>query len=1031
MTIVPFSFVRPILLAAFAFAALASARAQEWIWQGDKPGEKDVRFFRKEFRLGDAPEKAILTVACDNAATVYLDGKEVGSNDNWNEPSVIDVSKLLKAGQHVLAVRAENKGSAAGLIARLDVAAPSNKKQTVVTDASWTVSDKETPGWNKLEASPVGMVAATSLGKAGVQPWGNVFAAAAGAGRSARPPRAAGQATPAESLTVADGFKVELLRSSQPGEGSWVSMTVDPKGRLIVSPQDKEPMLRFTIGKDGKIAKMETIDTTVRGAMGLLYAFDSLFVNGMGPDGYHLYRLRDTNNDDKFDSVELLRKWKGGPGEHGSHGIVLGPDKKLYIVCGNFVDVPDDILSSSPHKNYRDDLVLPRMEDGNGFGAGRKPPGGFVVRMDPDGKNAELFASGQRNTYDIAFNTDGELFGFDSDMEWDWGTPWYRPTRIYHIVSGADQGFREGSGKWPEYYPDSLPAAVNIGIGSPTGVKFGAGAKKFPKKYQEACYALDWSYGRIIAAHLTPNGASYGGTFENFVVGKPLNVTDLEVGADGAMYFTIGGRKTQGGLYRITYTGSSPEKKVQTAAVKPAGNPAKARELRHRLEAFHGKQNPKALDFAWPHLDSEDRSIRYAARIAVESQPVTQWQERALDESLKRAGLTALLALARYGERAVQTKLLTALGRFPASELSEQEKLDALRVLEVSFSRMGRPEDEVARDVIKALEEIYPAKSWALNRELSQLLIYLDAPGILKKTLDLRDAAGTQEEQLHYMVALRNVKAGWSVEDRQRYFAWFQSRPKTEDGGPTYPGGASYFISRKTQHPEQTVQWFKDVGREYGDGASFNNFLKNLRKAAMDNLSDSERTELAGLLGDVPAPASTKPKKEHKFVREWKTAELLGDLDRVGKGRNFENGREAFAAAQCFQCHRFGNEGGAIGPDITAVSSRFARKDVLESIIEPSKVVSEQYQNITVVKKDGDDVTGRLVEETDAKLVLVPNQLTGEKVDVKKSDIASRAPSKLSPMPEGLVNVLTKEDLLDLMAYLESGGRREHAAFVK
>ena len=138
-----------------------------------------------------------------------------------------------------------------------------------------------------------------------------------------------------------------------------------------------------------------------------------------------------------------------------------GEDKKLYIVCGNFVDEPDDILPTSPHKNYRDDLVLPRMEDGRGFGAGRKPPGGYVVRLDSDGKNAELFASGQRNTYDIGFNLDGELFGFDSDMEWDWGSPWYRPTRVHHIVSGADHGFREGSAKWPEYYEDSLPAAVN------------------------------------------------------------------------------------------------------------------------------------------------------------------------------------------------------------------------------------------------------------------------------------------------------------------------------------------------------------------------------------------------------------------------------------------------------------------------------------------------------------------------------------------------------------------------------------------
>lgn len=91
----------------------------------------------------------------------------------------------------------------------------------------------------------------------------------------------------------------------------------------------------------------------------------------------------------------------------------------LYAVCGNFTVVPKDLAPSSPHRNYGDDLALKRMEDGNGFGAGAKPPGGYVVRMDLDG-NADGFVGGQRNTYDIGFNADGELFGFDSDMEWDW-----------------------------------------------------------------------------------------------------------------------------------------------------------------------------------------------------------------------------------------------------------------------------------------------------------------------------------------------------------------------------------------------------------------------------------------------------------------------------------------------------------------------------------------------------------------------------------------------------------------------------------
>jgi putative heme-binding domain-containing protein len=291
---------------------------------------------------------------------------------------------------------------------------------------------------------------------------------------------------------------------------------------------------------------------------------------------------------------------------------------------------------------------------------------------------------------------------------------------------------------------------------------------------------------------------------------------------------------------------------------------------------------------------------------------------------------------------------------------------------------------------------------------------------VVKQVLDLRDGAATQEEQLHYMVELRNVKTGWTLEERKRYFGWFANRP----------GGTSYFAGRSTKHTDQMVQWFKDVDRDYSDGASFNNFLKNLRLAAVQSLGDSEKSALATFLDVAPITAA-QPRREHKFVREWKTSDVLGDLDRAGQGRSFENGREAYLAAQCAACHRFGDEGGAVGPDLTAIASRFARRDLLESILEPSKVVSEQYQNITVTSSNGDDVTGRLVEELPDKLVLVPNQLTGEKVEVKKSDVKTRVPSKLSPMPEGLVNILTKEEILDLLAYLESAGKKQHAAFRK
>ena len=158
-------------------------------------------------------------------------------------------------------------------------------------------------------------------------------------------------------------------------------------------------------------------------------------------------------------------------------------------------------------------------------------------------------------------------------------------------------------------------------------------------------------------------------------------------------------------------------------------------------------------------------------------------------------------------------------------------------------------------------------------------------------------------------------------------------------------------------------------------------------------------------------------------------ADIVPDLDQVSHGRSFRRGRDAFNVAQCAACHRFGDEGGSVGPDITGAASRFNHHDLLETIIEPSKVISDQYQNMIITKKDGDDVTGRILEDKPDKLVLVVNPLTGDKVELKKSEIGKREPSKVSPMPEGLVNILTKEEILDLLAYIESGGKREHASF--
>jgi putative heme-binding domain-containing protein len=816
------------------------------------------------------------------------------------------------------------------------------------------------------------------------------------------------EATSAESIRVEPGFKVQLLHSATASEGSWIAMTIDPQGRLIISPQEHGPLLRVSLA-GGRLSEIERLDAPAGEAMGLLYADGCLFLDGQGPNGWGIYRLR--AHGDGFAAPELLRPMSAG-GEHGSHAIVMGPDHKLYIVCGNFTTVPADALPSSPHRHFADDQLLPWADDGNGFGAGLHAPGGFVMRMDEDGRNCELFAAGTRNTYDIAFSPEGELFGFDSDMEWDWGTAWYRPIRVNHWVAGGDYGFREGSGKFPEYYQDTLPATLNIGLGSPTGVIFGT-KSNFPKIYRDAFFMEDWTYGRILAVHLIPAGATYGATFETILRGIPLDLTALEFGLDGALYFITGGRGTQSGLYRLTYTGPPLKEPRPTPARKAAAEQARtASRLRHDLESLYAKRDPRIVDAVWSSLGSDDRWIRYAARLALESQDTAWWKDRALAETNTDAGLTALLALARRGGKETQRDLLLALNKFPWSGLSQEQELRKLRVLEVSFSRQGPPAADLAQLAVAKLDPLYPAASQEVNRELCQLLLYLQAPDAVAKTMALLDKAPTQEEQTYYVMRLRDITNGWTLDLRKDYFGWFG---KNRD---------------HIGHPPEILQYFKDVERDYSDGASFPGFLENFRKEAMATLSAGEREDLAAFL-PKETKAAPVPEPGRKFIKNWRMTDLLPDLAQAKAGRSFEQGEAVFTQAQCIACHRFGDSSGSVGPELAAVSSRLATRDILESILEPSKVVSEQYQNILLTLKDGDVVAGRLIEANDQKLVLRTDPIHGGKVEFRAADVVWRRPSKISPMPEGLVNSFTEDEIWDLIAYMESSGKKTYAAFKK
>ncbi len=459
------------------------------------------------------------------------------------------MQRHLRRGDNVLAVEAENVSGPAGVLARLGYAPDGETVVTLLSDQSWLSSRTHEVGWQKADYDDRHWQPVRVLGLHGeVQPWKDL---AWDGGRFSVPP----------------GFRVEPALGDG-GNGarlSLLNLTFDNRGRLLISQENGYILLCAAPNAEGVYTKIRVYCTQIQGCQGMCWVGDSLLLAGQGPQGPGVYRCRDTKNADQIDEVELLHRVEGGLNEHGVHALLHVPDDHLYVVFGNAAWArPDRLADNSPLRRWpngqmgaaegepgsTEDLLLPTVLDPRGHASDLHSPGGTVWRFDTDGRNPALVTAGLRNTYDAAFNHQGELFTFDSDWEGDIGLPWYRPVRLCFCPPGADFLWRSGSGNTPSYYLDSLPAVRDVGRGSPVGMEFYE-HHVFPERYRGACFMGDWSLGRIYAVRFQRRGAGFQAEVERFCSGMPMNVTDLAVGPDGAIYFTMGGRGSAGGVYRI------------------------------------------------------------------------------------------------------------------------------------------------------------------------------------------------------------------------------------------------------------------------------------------------------------------------------------------------------------------------------------------------------------------------------------------------------------------------------------------------
>jgi putative heme-binding domain-containing protein len=571
---------RAAMIAAFLFGlgsvarrslglSAASGQEPQWIWSPAVEGQKPAGgtcYFRRSFDMAQ-PEVGEVQVAADEAYELYVNGHKAGEGKNWRVMDIHDITKYLVAGRNAVGIKVTKSGSGpAGVAARVLVKSAGDTYVGYFTNDKWKSSQKEFQQWTLVRFNDSQWLAAHAIGQLGVvKPWLDEVQMAGGSvsGR----------------FNISKEFRVEPVADPQE-TGSLLTMAFNEFGEILASREGGPLLLLRAAKKDGLPNKASIYCDRVSNIQGILPLNGQVFVVGAGPDGTGLYRISDADDktddskiepDDKLadgkqaDSkpaagkhVDLLIKFAGEMSEHGPHVPVLGPDGLIYVLIGDHTTPVKPEDPNSPHHHYYEgDLIAPRYEDPNGYGVGVKAPGGRILRTDTTGSVVEIFAGGFRNPYGFTFNRSGELFTDDSDMEWDVGLPWYRPTRVLHVVPGGEYGWRSGWAVWPSYFFDSLPSIVDTGRGSPTGMVT-YDHVMYPRRFHDSLFVGDWAKGRILNIKLKPTGASYAATSSVFLEGKPLNVTGLAVGPDGSLYFCTGGRGTEGGVYRVVWNGKVP-----------------------------------------------------------------------------------------------------------------------------------------------------------------------------------------------------------------------------------------------------------------------------------------------------------------------------------------------------------------------------------------------------------------------------------------------------------------------------------------
>ena len=989
---------------AVAFQPQTSDGELPLLLRADVPGQPETSVvLQREFELKSGFQQGEVRLLADFCSVeVAINGEVVCDVAAYGPTVTRDVTDQLLVGRNTIRLRITTDAAPHAFAFALSAVAADQSLVHVSADTDWQTSpaaaNVQAAGLVPAQFWRPGDRAVELAATDNYQQWKQ-------SSRSVEEPLSA-TTVQQPRLRIRDGFQINLIRSAEPDEGSWVSMAFDPAGRLAVARED-QGLLRFTLRDDKQgVDHVEVIDAELQECRGLLYAHGSLYANANNSKAF--YRLTDTDGDDAFDQTQLLRESAGGVG-HGRNDLALGPDGWIWAIHGDSVDPP------SP--DQADDLTSPLRDSAKG------PPlrEGHVVRMSPDGSQAELVCSGLRNPFGIAFNSSGDAFTYDADNEYDMGSPWYRGTRVWQLFPGSDFGWRITQGSWPPYFTDRADNAVAVletGKGSPTAIMFGD-QLRFPPPWNQCLYVLDWAYGRVLAVHLTPRGATYRSAAEVFLQGIPLNVTDLAAGPDGALYLITGGRRTQSALYRVTATANSQQDSGDTEHSRGTLRiqdewQAYAAEMRaevHAGERFLRERSaelaPAAVAWSIRNFSRADPHLRTLAHTVIEREKPELWISSLMRLEAVHPFHEGALSVARAATVPQLQQLLRRLAVLSASQ-------NADRVPAAMLLRMISVRLQIVQQLWTEHPELFgtedvPAYADWLEAELRTLntLPWCVSVGDTLPAVRRRVAAAMGEAQSIHDIS--TVVPMLQSSDQQDQLAALLALRK--------------HIGNADDHLVEKFLLTLNAGERYlgGDGMSI--FLQRIRDDAAAAMTEQQRSSMAALLSPQPAAMESTPPRAplHRYTMN----DLVSLFNDNAVPGNPARGAAIFREALCVRCHRYQSEGFAYGPDLTWVARRFSRQDLCRSILHPSEVVAEPWQMAQVVTSDGRVESGRIVARGDYRsesLLLNTEPLNpAALIEIDKKDIDELNYVSTSPMPERLLDGFSLDEIRDLLSYLEIG----------